>query len=146
MKSTVKRYLSAGAAILLVLILEGADLLRVSSGLAQADPVWHQVTYSVSAKSPIWADIFYQDQDPAKWSDYSHNNYAFTPQVHVDIAAGKPWTLGVQLLNPDQWATVAATTGREPGIPQFHCDLAVDGTVVVSKDGDRGVLCSLRNW
>ena len=35
---------------------------------------------------------------------------------------------------------------REPGTPQFHCDLAVDGAVVVSKDGPKGVLCSLRNW
>ena len=77
---------------------------------------------------------------------YSHNNYTFTPQVQVDIAPGKPWIQQVPLLNPDQWAMVTASTMNEAGIPQLQCDLAVDGVVVVSKDGPKGVLCSLRTW
>jgi hypothetical protein len=28
----------------------------------------------------------------------------------------------------------------------FHCALVVDGVVVKSNDGAKGVLCSLRNW
>ena len=121
--------------------------LSMSTGRAHADdPVFHQVTYTISTKNPIYADIYYQDQDPTVFSDYSHNNYTFTPQVHADIAPGKPWVQVVPLIDPNQWAMVTATAGREPGSPQFHCDLAVDGVVVVSKDGPRGVLCSLRSW
>ena len=143
--TTMKRMLGVGSALLLALLLAGAGL-ATSTGRAHADPVWHQVTYTISAKNPIYTDIFYQDQDPTLFSDYSHNNYEFTPQVHADIAPGAPWVQVVPLLNPDQWAMVTATTGREPGTPGLHCDLAVDGVVVVSKDGPKGVLCSLRTW
>ena len=145
--STMKRLLGAGSAPLLALLLAiaGRSMSTVRA-LADPDPVWHQVTYTVSAKNPIYTDIFYQDQDPRVFSDYSHNNYQFTPQIHADIAPGKPWVQVVPLLDPDQWAMVTATTAREPGTPQLHCDLAVDGVVVVSKDGPKGVLCSLRTW
>jgi hypothetical protein len=143
--TTTKRLLGVGPAMLLASLLAGAGLLA-STGRAQADdPVWHQVTYTVSVESPIHADIYYQDQDPRVFSDYSHNPYTFTPQVHVDIAQGRPWVQQVPLLNPDQWAMVTVSTGGEPGTPQLHCDLAVDGVVVVSKDGAQGVLCSLRS-
>ncbi|WP_174237118.1 hypothetical protein [Mycobacterium basiliense] len=127
-----------------VAALSGA-LVQVPRASAD-DPPMHQVTYTVSTKSPIYADIYYGDQDPAVFSDYSHNNYSFTPNIQADIAPGKPWTMQVMLANPGQWAVVTATTGRQPGTPQFHCELAVDGVVKVSKDGPRGVLCSLRTW
>ncbi|OBG41304.1 hypothetical protein A5672_12575 [Mycobacterium alsense] len=132
-----------GAAAALVLGLTG---LLVSPGPAHADPVWHQVVYIVSSRNPAYVDIFYQDQDPTLFSDYSHNPYQFTPQVHADIAPGKPWVQPVNLLNPDQWAMVTVTTGREPGTPGIQCDLSVDGKVVVSKVGPKGALCSLRTW
>ncbi|ELP47485.1 hypothetical protein D522_04833 [Mycobacterium avium subsp. paratuberculosis S5] len=44
------------------------------------------------------------------------------------------------------YAMVVASTGTEPGTPGLHCDLTVDGAVVVSKDGPKGVLCSIRPW
>ncbi|OBI14054.1 hypothetical protein A5712_03755 [Mycobacterium sp. E2327] len=142
MISTAKKLLGVGSAILL-----GLTGPLVSPGRAHADPVWHQVVYIVSAKSPAYVDIFYQDQDPTLFSDYSHNNYSFTPQVHADVAPGKPWVQPVNLLNPDQWAMVTATTGREP-LAQggIQCDLSVDGKVVVSNIGPKGALCSLRTW
>jgi hypothetical protein len=139
--STTKKLLASGAAMLVA----GASLLT-SIACAHADPVWHQVVYIVSARNPAYVDIFYQDQDPTLFSDYSHNNYVFTPQVHADIAPGKPWVQPVNLLNPDQWAMVTVTTGREPGTPGIQCDLSVDGKVVVSKVGPKGALCSLRSW
>ena len=139
--STTKKLMASGAAMLMA----GASLLT-SIACAHADPVWHQVVYIVSARNPAYVDIFYQDQDPTLFSDYSHNNYIFTPQVHADIAPGKPWVQPVNLLNPDQWAMVTVTTGREPGTPGIQCDLSVDGKVVVSKVGPKGALCSLRSW
>jgi len=139
MSVTKKKHAAAGSAMLLA-------TAGIFAATAHADPVWHQVTYTVSAQNPIYADIFYQDQDPTKFSDYSHNNYTFTPQVHVDIAPGTPWVQQVPLLDPDQWAMVTVTSAHEPGVPNFHCELAVDGKVVVAKDGAKGVLCSLRSW
>ena len=140
--TTVHKLLAAGAAM----SLAGAGLL-IGTGSAHADPVWHQVVYIVSSRTPAYVDIFYQDQDPTLFSDYSHNNYTFTPQVHADIAPDKPWVQPVNLLNPDQWAMVSATTGHEPlAAGGIQCDLSVDGKVVVSKNGPKGALCSLRTW
>jgi hypothetical protein len=111
------------------------------------DPVFHQVRYVVTAASPIYADIYYLDQQPAVYSDYSHDPYHYTPNVQADIAPGHPWVSPVVMLSqPDQYAMVTVSTGTEPGTPQFHCALVVDGKVVVSQDGPKGALCSLRTW
>jgi hypothetical protein len=111
------------------------------------DPVMHPVTYVITSASPIYADIYYLDQQPEKFSDYSHNTYQYTPHVNADIAPGHPWVSPtVMLSDPNDYAMVVVSTGTEPGIPQFHCALVVDGKVVVSNDGAKGTLCSLRSW
>lgn len=142
MSTTVKKALGVGSAMSVAI----AGLL-VGGGQAHADPVWHQVVYVVSARSPVHVDIFYQDQDPTLFSDYSHNPYSFTPQVQTDITPDKPWVQPVKLLNPNEWAMVTVNTGRQPTAPGgIQCDLSVDGKVVVSKLGPKGALCSLRIW
>jgi hypothetical protein len=146
MMSTARKHLCVNSAILLAALMAVPGLLLASTGRAHADPVWHQVVYIVSATNPAYVDIFYQDQDPTLFSDYSHNNYAFTPQVHADVAPDHPWVQPVNLLNPDQWAMVTATTGRQPSVPGIQCNLSVDGKVVVSNIGPKGALCSLRSW
>jgi hypothetical protein len=111
------------------------------------DPVMHQVRYVVTAASPIWADIYYLDQQPARFSDYSHDTYQYTPNVQADIGPGHPWTSPVVMLtDPANYAMVTVSTGTEPGTPMFHCALVVDGVVVKSNDGPKGTLCSLRIW
>jgi hypothetical protein len=133
--------------------LLGAMLAMVATATTFAapsradDPVMHQVRYVVTSANPIYADIYYLDQQPQIFSDYSHNPYQFTPNVRADIAPGHPWVSPVVMLSkPDVYAMVTVSTGTEPGTPQFHCALIVDGAVVVSNDGAKGVLCSLRNW
>ncbi|MCV7100215.1 hypothetical protein [Mycobacterium palustre] len=106
----------------------------------------HHVKYTVTAQNPIYTDIYYLDHEPARFSDYSHDPYSFTPHIDVDIAPDKPWSYELDLSKPDVYAMVVASTGTEPGTPNLHCELSVDGAVVVSKDGPKGVLCSLRNW
>jgi hypothetical protein len=111
------------------------------------DPVMHPVTYVITSASPIYADIYYLDQQPEKFSDYSHNTYQYTPNVRADIAPGHPWVSPVVMLSdPNDYAMVTVSTGTEPGTPMFHCALVVDGKVVVSNDGAKGVVCSLRLW
>ena len=142
----VYRLLAAGSATLIAVLVGGTGLL-VSTGRAHADdPVMHHVKYTVSVQNPIYANIYYIDQEPAIFSDYSHDPYRFTPNVKTDIAPGNPWSFELNLAKPEYWAMVVVNTGGEPSTPQFHCDLSVDGAVVVSKDGPKGVLCSIRNW
>ena len=140
--TTAYRLLGAGSAMLVA-----TSGLLAGTGRAHADdPVMHHVRYTVSAQNPIYTSIYYLDHQPEKFSDYSHNPYSFTPHVDVDLAPGKPWGFDLDMSNPDDYAMVVASTGTEPGAPGLHCELAVDGAVVVSKDGPKGVLCSLRNW
>jgi hypothetical protein len=140
--TTAYRLLASGSAILVAM-----TGLLASTGSAHADdPVMHHVKYTVSVQNPIYANIYYIDQEPAIFSDYSHDPYRFTPNVKTDIAPGSPWSFELNLAKPEDWAMVVVNTGTEPGTPQFHCDLSVDGAVVVSKDGPKGVLCSIRNW
>ena len=133
--------------MLVAVLLGGAGLLA-SAGSAHADddPVMHHVKYTISVQNPIYANIYYIDQEPPIFSDYSHDPYRFTPNVKTDIGPGKPWSFELNEAKPEYWAMVVVNTGTEPGTPQFHCELSVDGTVVVSKDGPKGVLCSIRNW
>ncbi|HUO40492.1 MAG TPA: hypothetical protein VMU34_22775, partial [Mycobacterium sp.] len=104
-------------------------VLLAAAGLAltapsRADDVVHQVKYTVTAANPIYANIYYLDQEPANFGDYSHNPYQFVPNVQADIGPGNPWIYQLTLTNPDLWALVTANTGTEPFTPNFHCELA----------------------
>jgi hypothetical protein len=134
-----------GAALAALSMTAAATL---GSAPARADdPPMHQVTYVITSQTPIWADIYYLGQQPAKYSDYSHNTYQFTPNVQADVGPGHPWTSPpVMLTDPADYAMVVVSTGTEPGTPMFHCALVVDGAVVKSNDGPKGTICSLRNW
>jgi hypothetical protein len=129
-----------------------AALLTIAGEVAVATPAWadepvlRHVTYTVTAESPVDADIYYRDTDPPTWADYSHNPYVFSPRADVKIGPDTPWVLDVMLANPDRWAMVSATSGMSPATPNFHCQLAVDGVVVTSGSGPKGALCSVRNW
>jgi hypothetical protein len=137
---------AALSAALATLSAAGYGTLAAAPARAD-DPPMHQVRYVITAANPIWADIYYLDQQPAKFSDYSHNTYQYTPNVQADIGPGHPWTSPVVMLtDPANYAMVTVSTGTEPGTPMFHCALVVDGVVVKSNDGPKGTLCSLRNW
>lgn len=123
--------------------------LAVSLGPAPATaegPTMHAVTYTVYTDVPFRADIYYRDSEPANFADYSHNPYLFSPRIEADLGPDRPWVLNVQLADPHYWAMVVATSGLSPDPPNFHCTLAVDGTVVATNSGPKGALCSLRHW
>lgn len=147
MSTSVKKALGIGSAMTVAGLLVGAGLV-VNTERARADPepVMHHVKYAVTAEKPIYTDIYYLDHQPARFSDYSHNPYSFTPHVDVDLGPGKSWTYDLDMTDPDHYAMVVASTGTEPGAPGIHCVLAVDGAVVVSNGGAKGALCSLRTW
>ena len=139
---------SVGKGAAALTVLSALSCSTLGATLARADdPVMHEVKYVVTAANPIYADIYYLDQDPGKFSNYSHDPYQYTPNVQADIAPGHPWVSPpVMLADPANYAMVVVSTGTEPGTPMFHCALVVDGKVVTSNDGPKGTLCSLRNW
>jgi hypothetical protein len=124
--------------------------LTASPAAADEDLPLHHVKYTLTAKKPIYAQVYYIDHEPAIWSAYSHNPYEFTPNVAADLGPNNPpWTFELNLAKPEEYAMVIANTGGEPGTPIFHCEIAVDGKTVVSKDSApdaKGVLCSIRTW
>jgi len=114
---------------------------------ARADtPEPHHSVYTVSAATAVTADIYYRDVDPPTWADYSHNPYEFSPKARVEVGPGNPWVHHVDLIDPERWAMVTASSGRLPAEPNFRCELSVDGVVVATGDGPKGALCSLRHW
>jgi hypothetical protein len=106
----------------------------------------HNVKYSVFAERPFFIDIYYRDVDPPNWAAYSHNPYEFSPKVEAQVGPDQQWNLDVQLVNPDAWAMVVATSGSGEANPNIHCVLAVDGVVVATAQGPKGALCSIRKW
>ncbi|KWX24389.1 hypothetical protein AFM11_10505 [Mycolicibacterium wolinskyi] len=122
--------------------------LTVAVPAAADTPVLHHVRYTVTSDAPFWAEIYYRATDPPTWSDYSHNPYQFSPKAEADIGPNQPWVYDAMLADPDSWAMVTVQSGDGPGIepPRFHCRLEVDGAVVKTNSGNKGALCSLRNW
>ena len=106
----------------------------------------HHVKYTLTAANPIYADIYYLDQEPPIFSDYSHNPYQFVPNIQADVGPTTAWNYELDLQNPYQWAFFTASTAHQPGTPNFHCQLMVDGAIVAMDDGPKGVLCSMRPW
>lgn len=103
----------------------------------------HQVTYTITTTSDLTANIYYVSADPP--SQGAANDPKFMPMARTTVGPGAPWTVQTTLNNPNQWAFVSASGGLRVN-PEFHCEIAVDGQVVVSQQGGSGVQCSSRAW
>jgi hypothetical protein len=102
-----------------------------------------QVTYTVTTTSDLTANIYYVTGDPP--SQAEANDPKFMPMARTLVGPGAPWTFQTNLDDPNQWAFVSASGGLRVN-PQFRCEIAVDGEVVVSQQGGSGVQCALRPW
>ncbi len=103
----------------------------------------HQVTYTVTTTSDLTANIYYVSADPPDQA--SANKPEFMPLARTPVGPGAPWTVQATLNDPTQWAFVSASGGLRVN-PEFRCEIAVDGKVVVSQQGGSGVQCALRPW
>ena len=134
-----------GTMALAVLSAVGCSPLVATPARAD-DPVMHEVKYVITAASPIWADIYYLDQQPAKFSDYSHNTYQYTPNVQADIAPGHPWVSPVGDADGSRPVRHGHRQHRHrtghADVPLRACRRRV--VVKASNDGPKGALCSLR--
>jgi hypothetical protein len=130
-------------------------LLATASPMAQAPadpadpsdpsgaPVPHQVTYTVTTTSDLTANIYYVATDPP--SQALANDPQFMPLARTGVGPGAPWVFQTTLTDPTQWAFISASGGLRVN-PEFRCEIAVDGEVVVSQQGGSGVQCALRPW
>jgi hypothetical protein len=117
--------------------------VAVTDGTSTAEPGAHQVRYTVTTTSELMANIYYVIADPP--GQAQANSPEYMPMAHVRVGPAAPWVFETTLNDPNQWAFVSASGGLRVN-PEFHCDIAVDGQVVVSQQGGSGVQCALRPW
>ena len=136
---TMRAITRAGAAVVLA-----AAGIAGAHGAASADPAApHQVTYTVTTTSDLTANIYYVTADPPNQA--TANDPQFMPLARTQVGPDAPWTLTTTLADPTQWAFISASGGLRVN-PEFHCEIAVDGQVVLSQQGGSGVQCALRSW
>lgn len=115
-----------------------------ASSTASAAPEGpQQVTYTITTTSDLTANIYYVIGDPPDQA--SANKPEFMPMARTMVGPSSPWTFQAQLEDPTKWAFVSASGGLRVN-PEFRCEIAVDGKVVVSQQGGSGVQCALRPW
>ena len=117
---------------------------------AHADPAGHQVTYTISSPNNLTATVQYLNSDPPSQAAYNADPSKFMTNVQAPLSGGTPAVYTATLVNPNQWATVSASgmlhwpdSGNGPAA--FHCEIAVDGQVVVHQDATTTVTCATRS-
>ncbi|WP_231645939.1 hypothetical protein [Mycolicibacterium mengxianglii] len=138
-KVTVK----VGAAVVLA-----AAGLAVSHGVAGAEPpAGQQVRYTLVAAGGAPFDVYYLAVEPPSQEAYDADPYAFLKHETIGLAPGVPWVFETTLSDP-HWAilTASSTTRGGQAAPNGHCDIAVDGQVVVQQDAPYNLQCQLKTW
>ncbi|OBF80802.1 hypothetical protein A5791_00430 [Mycobacterium sp. 852002-51163_SCH5372311] len=119
-------------------------------GAAHADG--HQVTYTITSTGNLTGNVRYMNSDPPSQAAFNANSAQFMNTVQTAFAPDQPLVYTVTLANPSQWAYVAASGGchwpdcGSGATPELHCEIAVDGQVVVTQSATTGVTCSTRPW
>jgi hypothetical protein len=120
-----------------------AAAMAAGQTTATAQPAAHKVTYTITTTSELTANIYYVSTDPPSQAEANAPQYM--PAARVLVGPAAPWVFETTLTDPNQWAFVSASGGLRVN-PAFHCEIAVDGQVVVSQQGGSGVQCTMRPW
>lgn len=128
-------------------LLAAAATVAVTQASASAEPVEHQVRYTLTSGGAYEFDLFYLTAQPPSMEAFNADAYAFATREKVNLAPGAPWVFETTLEDP-QWAilTVSSTTRGGQAAPNAHCEIAVDGEVVVQHDDPYNVRCQLSQW
>ena len=133
-------------------ILGAACVTVTAPAFSHADPVGHQVTYTVTSTGNLTGNVRYMNGDPPSQAAFDANSSQYMTTVSAAFTADQPLVYTATLANPNQWAIVSASGGcRWPDCgsgnsPELHCAIAVDGQVVVTQHATTGVTCSTRPW
>jgi hypothetical protein len=124
-----------------------AAAIAVGHGTASAEPAGHQVRYTLTAAGGADFDLFYLTTQPPNKQAYNADAYAFVKREKINLAPGVPWVFETTLADP-QWAilTVSSTTHGGQAAPNPHCEIAIDGQVVVQQDAPYNLQCQGSQW
>ena len=126
--------------------LMGAGLV-IGQGAASAEPAAHQVKYTLSAAGPGDFNLYYAFAAPPSLEAYHADPDAFVKSEKINLAPGAPWVFETTL--PDsQWAFISASGAAHAmqADPNVHCEITVDGQLVVEQTGPFTTQCQLRSW
>jgi hypothetical protein len=142
------RKLTSGVA---VAMFAAAAAVAVTPATSYADPAGHQVTYTITATGSLTGNVRYMNSDPPSQAAFNDNSSQYMNTVQTAFNPGQPLVYTTTLANPNQWAYVNASGGCHwpncgAGTPELHCEIAVDGQVVVTQNATTGVTCSTRPW
>ena len=127
-------------------------MARCTPATAHADPAGHQVTYTITSPDNLTATVRYMNTDPPSQAAYNANSSQYMNTVQAPFSAGQPLVYTATLANPNQWAIVTASgmlhwpDCGSGALPNIHCEIAVDGQVVVTPDATTAVTCATRPW
>ena len=130
----------------------GGGAAAVAPLTATADPAGHQVTYTITTTGNLTGNVRYMNSDPPSQAAYDANSSQYMTTVSATFTGGQPLVYSSTLANPNQWAIVTASGGchwpdcGSGATPELHCEIAVDGQVVVTQNATTGVTCSTRPW
>lgn len=117
-----------------------------SHAASSAEPAAHQVRYTVTTGQETSVNINYLATEPASQSAYNANAGAYMRNESVAAGPGSPWVFETTL-SDTSWAYVmAGGAAHYYGTPNPHCEIAIDGNVVMQQDGETAVTCALKQW
>jgi hypothetical protein len=106
----------------------------------------HQVRYTVTSGQEATLSLNYLVADPPSQAALNADSSAYLRNERVSVGPGAPWVFETTL-NDTSWAYVmAGGAARYNGTPNPHCEIAIDGNVVVQQDGETAATCALKAW
>jgi len=126
-------------------LLAAAGLVSTHA-IANAEPAGHQVRYTVTSGQEATLSLNYLVADPPSQAALNADSSSYLRNERVSIGPGAPWVFETTL-NDTSWAYVmAGGAARYNGTPNPHCEIAIDGNVVVQQDGETAATCTLKAW
>ncbi|MBI3227557.1 MAG: hypothetical protein HYZ39_21125 [Mycolicibacterium cosmeticum] len=129
-------------------VLVSGVALAAVTGVAHAEPAaGHQVRYTLTSAAPYDFQVLYLTAQPADKAAYNADAYSYVKRETINVGPGAPWVFETTLADP-QWAIlqVSSTTKGGVGAPNPHCDVAVDGQVIVAQDAPYSLVCQGSQW
>ncbi len=122
-------------------------VLASAPATSSAEPAAHQVRYTLTSATDAGYDLNYLTNQPPSKAAYDADAHAYLRSERVNVAAGAPWVFETTLADP-QWAIITASTAVHAmqAPPSPHCEIAIDGQVVVQQDGPYTAQCQLSQW
>ena len=135
-----------GAAIGVSVLVASAGVV-FSQATAAAEPGAHQVRYTLTATGPGDFNLYYSFAAPPSKAAYEADSAAYVRSEKVSLAPGVPWVFETTLT--DSQAAFVSASGAAHAMqadPNPHCEITVDGQVVVQQTGPFSTQCELRSW